>query len=281
MQVTNCGPGVHVREIAGVEKLKGLPPSWYGFTNLEIATGPGRAREIDVVLIAPDRIFVIDLKDWHGRIESDGEGGWLQNGKDRGRSPVAKINQNARDIGLLLAADVKKRFPGVQPPQVQGLILITGQADFSQIAAIEENAVCHIDYFLRHAVEIRTRISSFGTVSPVDVLDKAWKDRLSKFFNAKSGPIRPGKRRYASFIAQSGHSTFEHPAKIYSEYDAVDESSPLEMGTIRLWDFTKADPRFQNEDSRREIAGRERQALAHLRDANGAIESAVLVARVN
>jgi transposase InsO family protein len=55
MIITLCGKGIHRREIAGVAKLKGaLPPKWYGFSNLEIAVGPGRGREIDVVIVAED-----------------------------------------------------------------------------------------------------------------------------------------------------------------------------------------------------------------------------------
>jgi hypothetical protein len=92
MQITNCGRGVHSREVKGVGRLKSLPKDWYAFTNLELATGIGRSREFDVIIISDHRIFLVDLKDWSGNIESDA-GHWLHNGRDTGTSPVAKIGR--------------------------------------------------------------------------------------------------------------------------------------------------------------------------------------------
>src|SRR5689334_4703956 len=97
MQITNCGRGVHKREVKGAERLKHLPPQWYAFTNLDLATGVGRSREIDAIIVADDRIFLVDLKDWSGAIESAG-GRWKHNGRDAGASPVHKVHQSAKDI---------------------------------------------------------------------------------------------------------------------------------------------------------------------------------------
>ena len=84
MQVINCGRGVHAREVKGVERLKTLPKDWYAFTNLELAMGIGRARELDLIMVTDHLIFLIDLKDWSGTtIESD-SGNWLHNGRDTG-----------------------------------------------------------------------------------------------------------------------------------------------------------------------------------------------------
>ena len=94
MKVINKGRGVHSREVVGIKKLQEeLPHDWLAFTNLELAL-PNGGREIDVILISEDRIIAIDLKDWHGKIESSG-GAWSQNGKIReGGSPVSKILEN-------------------------------------------------------------------------------------------------------------------------------------------------------------------------------------------
>ncbi len=66
MKITNCGSGIHRREVVGVDRLKALPANWYAFTNLDLAMSPGKSREIDVIIIADDRIFLVDLKDWGG-----------------------------------------------------------------------------------------------------------------------------------------------------------------------------------------------------------------------
>ena len=282
MQITNCGRGVHKREVIGIEKLRGLPAHWYAFTNLDLATGIGRSREIDLVIVGDDRIFLVDLKDWAGRIESQ-NGAWLHNGKDTGDSPVGKIHQNAKDLGYLLTEHVKKYAKG-PTPRVIGMVVITQRCDLSGIAQTEIGSVMSAEDFIASVSTPAVRVAKFGGVRPVFVetplTEVKWKDQLSKFFNAKTGKVRPGQRRYANFMAASDHATFEHPKQIFAEYDALDENAAQTLGTLRVWDFSKATMvRFQNEEARQEIAGRERTVIEFLKDRGEACENAVLHSR--
>lgn len=281
MQITACGRGVHIREVIGLERLRKLPNDWYGFTNLDLATGRGRSREIDLVMVAEDRIFLIDLKDWHGRIESEG-GNWLHNGRDTGSSPVAKIHQNAKDVWYLLTEHLKRHMKGEIVPRVTGLVLISGRADLTGISETEKASVLTDEEFIALVSKTGSRISTFGKV-PLSsrglLTEKVWKDQLSKFFNARTGSIVPGRRRYNNFVAMSDQATFQHPRGIYTEYDAVDENAAQTLGTLRVWDFSKADTRFHNDEARQEIAGRERSVVEYLKDRSEACENAILQPR--
>src|SRR3546814_9631168 len=84
---------------------------WFAYTNLDLAIAPATSREIDIIIVAEDRILIVDLKDWKGPIESR-DGRWYNNGQDNGPSPVKKIAQNAREIYIQLAADLKKSAKG-------------------------------------------------------------------------------------------------------------------------------------------------------------------------
>jgi hypothetical protein len=109
MDIRNQGRGVHEREIPGLEKLRALlPREWYGFTNLELATGPGQSREIDLVMVIEDRVLLVDLKDWNGRITAE-DGRWFHKGRDMGPSPVEKIRGNARKVAEILKAHLRDR----------------------------------------------------------------------------------------------------------------------------------------------------------------------------
>ncbi len=278
MQITTCGRGVHIREVVGIGRLRKLPNDWYGFTNLDLATGRGRSREIDLVLVAEDRIFLIDLKDWHGRIETD-NGNWMHNGKDTGPSPVAKIHANAKAVWQLLTEHLKRHMKGAVVPRVVGLVVVTGRADTTGIAETEKGSVFIDDEFMSLVSKTGPRIETFGKVAIGThglLTEKIWKDQLSKFFNARTGPIVPGRRRYNNFIANSDEATFQHPKEIYSEYDAVDENAAQTLGTLRIWDFTNADTRFQNDEARQEVAGRERSVVEYLKDRSEACENAIL-----
>ncbi|KJC58417.1 hypothetical protein UP10_26150 [Bradyrhizobium sp. LTSPM299] len=283
MQVTNGGRGVHAREVKGVERLKSLPKDWYAFTNLELATGLGRSRELDVILVTDHMIFLVDLKDWSGSIESD-SGNWLHNGRDTGPSPVAKIHSNVKDVLRLLTTQLKSRpdSKSAPVPKIVGVVVITGKANLSKIAGTERSSVFEIDEFLKTLASEKARRAAFGNVAPQIVADPltdaVWKDRLFKFFNVKAGSFKPGRSRYDRYVATSDQATFQHPNDIYREYEAVEENTPQNLGSLRLWNFANCkDGRFQTEEGRAEIAGREGKVFYYLRDRNEDCESWILV----
>lgn len=283
MQVINCGRGVHVREVKGVERLKSLPKDWYAFTNLELATGVGRSRELDVIMVTDHMIFVVDLKDWSGRIESD-SGHWLHNGRDTGPSPVAKIHSNVKDVLRLLTMQLRSRSESKSSPipKIVGVVVITGKSNLSGIAATERSSVFEIDDFLKTLGSEKARRTTFGNVAPQIVAEPltgaVWKDRFVKFFNVKAGPFKPGRSRYDRYVATSNQATFQHPDDIYREYEAEEENTPQNLGTLRLWNFANCkDGRFQTEEGRAEIAGREGKVFYYLRDRNEDCENWILI----
>jgi hypothetical protein len=95
--------------VKGIDRFRSsLPNNWYAFTNLDLSLGASRAREIDLVIVSDYRIFIIDIKDWHGRIESR-DGKWFLNGEERDSSPVAKVTEIARNVYILLRSAMAKR----------------------------------------------------------------------------------------------------------------------------------------------------------------------------
>lgn len=248
--------------------LAGLPPQWYAYTNLDLANAPGSSREIDIIMVVDDRILVVDLKDWRGPIESR-DGNWFNGGRDHGPSPVAKISNNAREVYLQLKNHLQRHAKGgkVIVPKVQGLVVLTQATDLNGIAETEVRNVMALANFTATLKSVPKRIETFGAAPPHGALtDTDWKDQLSKFFNVSKGVFVPGRRTYGGFYATSPEPVFEHPNGLYSEFEASDERQSPTLGVLRLWDFTKAEPRFQTEEGRTEIAGREQEVIAYLRD---------------
>lgn len=278
MKIINCGQGLHEREVKGISTLAGLPSHWFAYTNLDLASAPGHSREIDVIIIADDRIFVVDLKDWKGPIESR-EGNWFNGGRDHGPSPVAKILTNARTIYIQLEAHLKRHSKGTKivVPRVQGLVVLTKPADFSGVAETERQAVMPVSAFTAALKSVPQRIAVFGTSPRTGTLTSPeWKEQLSKFFNVSKGIFAPGRRTYGGFYATTDAAVFEHPGGIYSEFEASDERQSPTLGILRLWDFTKAEARFQTEEGRSEIAGREQEVIAYLQDRSDQCDSIIL-----
>ena len=288
MKITNAGRGVHKREIKGIERFRtDLPADWYAFTNLDLVLGVGRAREIDVVIVSDRRIFLIDLKDWYGKISSV-DGRWQLNGIDRDPSPVAKIAGITRDILPLLSTEFKKRpdTKDLPLPRIEGLVVLTGKADRTDIAETEKAKVLTADEFLSIVKDSGRERAAFGNVPgtylSTPLTDTFWKERLHRFFNAgPSSPFQPGRRRFERFAAEDV-PTFSHPQDIYREYEVAEEGNKNNLGTLRLWDFTKCpDARFQNEEGRREIAGREHVVYHWLKDRSSAAEQTLLPPKID
>jgi Nuclease-related domain len=143
MEIRNQGRGIHAREIPGLEKLKSLPSDWYAFTNLELTTGPGQSREIDIVMVIDDRVLLVDLKDWNAKI-TVGDGRWFHGGRDMGPSPVEKMRGNARKIAETLKAHLRDRArsnpssPKFSAPFFQGVVIQSGRAPLDDIADNEK-----------------------------------------------------------------------------------------------------------------------------------------------
>jgi serine/threonine protein kinase len=291
MRIRNAGRGIHQREIIGIDKLRTLPGDWYAYTNLELYLSPGETRENDVFAVIDDRILLIDLKDWNGKIEGD-QGGWFHNNRSM-PSPVEKVRANARKIGEVLKRYLRERaktnssqIAGTGTPFVQGCVVVTGSANLNSIGPNDRPSVFEISDFISRLPGGMTRSSMLGapqwytTPSLIDT-SGYWRTILGEFFNVQTGPFRPRQKIYGSYRALSDAASYEHRSGsdgggVYQEFDAEEDAPGRAPGLLRVWDFTRAATRFQTEEGRREIAGREREVIAYLKERNTQFDIALL-----
>jgi hypothetical protein len=104
-------------------------------------------RQIDIVIVLDDHIIIADLKDWNGRITSDGDH-WLQSDRVVDISPVKKILENTRIMASLLAGYLSKdagrdgvKFNRWQVPLIEGCVILTGRCDISKLPDLEKPRV--------------------------------------------------------------------------------------------------------------------------------------------
>lgn len=284
MNISLSGKGVHRREVPGIEKLRGLPPHWYAFPNLELIEQGSMPRQIDVVVVLDDRILIADIKDWHGRIASDGDR-WFQNDRSVDTSPVKKILENARILKTLLSQYLAKTegrsFNSRDVPLVEGVVILTGRCDIKGIAELEKPRVFQVDDFCRMIQDPRERNRRLAAppwidrTNPLTADDSKWRGRLRTFFGASGGYFKPLDKRYGDYVVVSD-VTYEHPNKIYSEYDAEEATATRASGLLRLWDFSQAAARYASEEGRADIAGREQNVIAYLVDRHPDFETVLI-----
>jgi len=218
---------------------------------------------------------------------------WFHNDRNVGQSPVEKVRANARKLAEILRRHVQeeakkqgRRGLRINLPYVQGVVLLTGKADTAGIAQNERNSVFAVDDFISKLPNAQARDAMLGVVpwatdEPLTEVGGFWRKALGEFFNVQTGPFRPRQRLYGNYRAQSDDATYVHrghghDGSIYREYDVEENAPGRAPGLLRVWDFSQAETRFQTEQGRGEIAGREREVITYLKDRNPEFDIALL-----
>jgi serine/threonine protein kinase len=248
-------------------------------------------RQIDVIIVLEDRILIADLKDWSGKITSDGDR-WFQNGRNVDTSPVKKILENTRIMAGLLGRFLTKTAVsrGVKVnrweiPLIEGCVILTGRCDIRGLSDLDKPRVFQIDEFCRFIQDPRERSSRLATPLWIDKSDpytnvgSKWRGDLARFFGASEGYFKPLDKTYGDYKVISDH-TYLHPKLIYGEYDVEEVSISHGFGLLRLWDFSKAEPRYASEEARAEIAGREQNVITYLMDRQPDLETVLIRPKV-
>ena len=93
--------GIRAAEKFALEKMREafnnatFSQQWQGFAGFEMVDRVYRDREIDLILLTHDRLIVIELKDWFGKVTLM-NAHWLRQGNDMLRSAVKVTSQLTR-----------------------------------------------------------------------------------------------------------------------------------------------------------------------------------------
>ncbi|MFK4183605.1 BREX system serine/threonine kinase PglW [Streptomyces sparsogenes] len=94
------------------EKLPDNDP-WRAWSNFTFTAHSGHVREVDLLVVAPGGVYLIELKDWHGSVEAR-NGTWLQT-QPSGRqithgNPLHLANKKAKELAGLLAQEGERVY---------------------------------------------------------------------------------------------------------------------------------------------------------------------------
>ncbi len=102
-------------ERRGLEAIRErLPDSdpWRAWSNFTFTANTGHVREVDLLVVAPGGLCMVELKDWHGSVTSE-NGTWVQttpSGRRRTHgNPLHLVNRKAKELADLLAQTGAKR----------------------------------------------------------------------------------------------------------------------------------------------------------------------------
>lgn len=124
-QVTPIGQPSNDPERQAIAFLRdGLPSDYRIIHNFELRADGGQWFEVDLAVIAPHAVYVIDLKSTYGEIHVAG-GKWHPEGRAPYASPLAKLRQHTRQIHGLLAAAASPNTQGLRNVWVEAMVILT------------------------------------------------------------------------------------------------------------------------------------------------------------
>ncbi|GAA2246357.1 protein kinase [Streptomyces ruber] len=86
------------------EKLPDSDP-WRAWSNFTFTANTGHVREVDLLIVAPGGVYMIELKNWHGSLTSE-NGTWIQTTPGGHRrphgNPLHLVNKKAKELAGLL-----------------------------------------------------------------------------------------------------------------------------------------------------------------------------------
>lgn len=99
-----------------------LPADWLLLHNFEIRQGR-EVFEIDIALLTPHAVYVVDVKGTHGLIEVYGSK-WYPSGRQQFHSPLAKLREHAKSIATIIR-DSNPALTDLRKLHVHATVLLT------------------------------------------------------------------------------------------------------------------------------------------------------------
>ncbi len=235
---------------------------WKGYAGFRFVEAK-KEGEFDLVIVTHCNVIIVELKDWnHQPVTARGET-WYKGGKNMGRSPVSvtRIKKFTLDNKLKRLADHFTNKGYV--PSVHFFVVMTGNADFSELPEEQLHHTISLTDFLKFA-DRNTFNNYFRPHPGSQVLNKDFPLFDNLFLGPKTAPKALRVNGY-----EAKDMIFDHPKKVYREYIAKSEISANSEALLRVWNFrnipgTKA----YTPEGRAEIVSREREVLQHINHQN-------------
>tara|TARA_B100000530_G_scaffold263256_1_gene176156 strand:+ start:1954 stop:3447 length:1494 start_codon:yes stop_codon:yes gene_type:complete len=236
---------------------------WKGYAGFRFVDSKGKEGEFDLVIVTHCNVIIVELKDWnHAPITANGDI-WFKGDKNMGRSPVSVTRSKQYTLSSKLKR-LSHRFTNKgYTPFVEYLVVMTGNADFSQLPEVE----------LRHTMSLK----NFLKFAEKEMFDKHFRPHpAAKVLNQDfpifdelflSGNTAPKALKIGGYTAVE--EIFEHPNLIYKEYLASSEISKSNEALLRVWNFKKLNgSKALTSQGRAEIVSREREVLQFINHQN-------------
>lgn len=237
--------GLHPREAYAVSRMEAeFQDSWQAYSSMVVTDDQG-SMEIDLLIVTSDRILLVEIKDWNGKLTSY-RGEWYVNNKSRGRSPFTTKKAHAIRITKLLSNVLKSRIS--YGPIVEAHVVLSGSSTPDDLPPNEQRYVHTLDTFLKiRKPAFYKQLCTQPEASHEDFLKRynhplpnspMVLKEIDNFFCNSKGYVRPKHLKVAQYVS-SDEVEYEHNNGLFKEFLGTNQAMEKDRGLLRQWDFMK------------------------------------------
>lgn len=259
--------GINSFELKANEVLsKHLPDSWIGYSSLEMLGRQGKDFEADLILVTHDRIIVVELKNYKGKIFSRGNR-WIQEYDDgRQESRINAVSQASR-AAKILKSRLQQKLGNKYVPYVDKRVVLCGSADASHLSEEERECVFTLDEF-KHIGDEKIYAKIIGRPFNFDRKEDIPTKNITvwnRIFLNNSADFK-AKAFSSNGYVLNGTSLFQHKDHLYAEYRSQKAENANYQALMRRWDFTAPCiiEHSRTPEQRATIAQRESSVLGYI-----------------
>lgn len=265
-QIVPVGQPVNESETEAIRFLRANLPDGDFIVVHNFELRRGQTEEIDLAIIAPNGVYIVDCKGYTGNLTIRG-GTWTFPGSVREvRSPAAKVRAQAKEIASMLKKMLAR--VNIKAPRVEGLVVLTDE----HITLTIERTGNDIDEDVVHRLKDLPRLILDGSLirqSQRLPLPEAARRKVAEFLAARQVPgDKP--RSFGNWIVTRTWPANENVQEFLAKREGADDSAPEVMLRVHQIDRLAT---ARDQAQRRAIVGNAYYALNRLPPHQGIISA--------
>ncbi|MGP9570964.1 AAA domain-containing protein [Halomonas sp. AOP5-CZ2-32] len=277
MDIVVRGNGLHKSETNALFQMQQhLRESWFAYASVVMADAQG-SMEFDVLIITHDRVLLVELKQWNGKLTSY-DGNWYINEQYRSKSPYETKRTQALRLVNIFKTEISHKLGYY--PYVEAHVVLCGSATPDYLPVSERRYVHTLDEFLR----IREQ-SDYQRITQQQSFDFFGNNRYPRPNSFQCKPVFDGFFRgarvhladfkFKDYIAAS-HPDRVHAQKLFSEYPSSHIKQANRLAVMRRWDLSVLGLKFRDDETWRKVVMREDHLYHMAASSNSPLEQFLL-----
>ncbi|MBA4709236.1 AAA domain-containing protein [Aquitalea aquatica] len=277
MDIVVRGNGLHKSETNALslmqEHFSGV---WFAYASVVLTDTQG-SMEFDLIIITHDRVLVVELKEWSGRLNSY-DGNWYINDKYRSKSPYDVKRNQALRLMNILKTEVAHKLGYY--PSVEAHVVLCGSATPEYLPTSERRYVHTLQEFL--TIREQEAYSRITVSQKFDFFKDKRRDRptsprckqaFDDFFRGVR--VQPADFKFMDYVASS-HPDRVHGQQLFSEYPSSHKDQANRLAMMRRWDLAILGLKFRDDETWRKVVMREEHLYRTAVSTNSPLEQFLL-----